>query len=537
MKKILTLAMAATTAMAMNAEVYLVGNYDLDDLSASWSPENAVALTRTTAGWETTLNIQTFKISTAGADDWMSFNDYALTVSQPVISKSDIGRALRLQPLYDDINFDLPWRGDWHIVVSADYSTITMTTTTPDPSTITTAYVLGEMNDWTPTDMWKMETTDGRTYTFVCEGETAIEAETEFKLGSHNWAGINYTVGGLIDPEYSPYYVGYNTLPPVNMWFDETFTGTIKLVLTGGLTGDAEISFIPAETPTPPTPPTPPVPDLELFICGNWDDSEGWDPLNPKVFGINADGNYEITIEGFQSFKISLAKGIEDDYSPWYTFDVYALTKDGSSIINADEVGQPFALVYGYDNINLPWKGDWTIVVANDLSTMTVTTTTVPPAGFTPAYVVGEMTDWTFLPEWEMTTTDGITYTIELSGERAMDANVEFKVATPGYSGINHSVYGEIYSYGVAYEGLYNVQGNMWFTEPFTGTVLFRLTNGLHKDGELEFLKGQVNGIAGVEADNNGEVEYYNLQGVRVANPENGLFIMRHGSEVKKIVK
>ena len=77
----------------------------------------------------------------------------------------------------------------------------------------------------------------------------------------------------------------------------------------------------------------------------------------------------------------------------------------------------------------------------------------------------------------------------------------------------------------------------MWFTEPFTGTVLFRLTNGLHKDGELEFLKGQVNGIAGVEADNNGEVEYYNLQGVRVANPENGLFIMRHGSEVKKIVK
>ena len=44
-------------------------------------------------------------------------------------------------------------------------------------------------------------------------------------------------------------------------------------------------------------------------------------------------------------------------------------------------------------------------------------------------------------------------------------------------------------------------------------------------------------GIADVELDNNAPVEYFNLQGVRVANPENGLFIMRQGDKMVKVIK
>ena len=33
----------------------------------------------------------------------------------------------------------------------------------------------------------------------------------------------------------------------------------------------------------------------------------------------------------------------------------------------------------------------------------------------------------------------------------------------------------------------------------------------------------------------NAPVEYFNLQGVRVANPENGLYIRRQGNKVEKI--
>lgn len=45
-------------------------------------------------------------------------------------------------------------------------------------------------------------------------------------------------------------------------------------------------------------------------------------------------------------------------------------------------------------------------------------------------------------------------------------------------------------------------------------------------------------GIEGVEIEeNNAPVEYFNLQGVRVANPENGLYIMRQGDKVTKVIK
>ncbi|MBJ2188573.1 MAG: hypothetical protein JFR41_08120 [Muribaculaceae bacterium] len=43
-------------------------------------------------------------------------------------------------------------------------------------------------------------------------------------------------------------------------------------------------------------------------------------------------------------------------------------------------------------------------------------------------------------------------------------------------------------------------------------------------------------GIAGVEADANAPVEYYNLQGVRVAEPANGLYIRRQGNTATNVL-
>ena len=44
-------------------------------------------------------------------------------------------------------------------------------------------------------------------------------------------------------------------------------------------------------------------------------------------------------------------------------------------------------------------------------------------------------------------------------------------------------------------------------------------------------------GIDAVEIDENAPVEYFNLQGVRVENPANGLYIMRQGDKVVKVIK
>ncbi len=43
-------------------------------------------------------------------------------------------------------------------------------------------------------------------------------------------------------------------------------------------------------------------------------------------------------------------------------------------------------------------------------------------------------------------------------------------------------------------------------------------------------------GINNITVDENAPVEYFNLQGIRVANPENGLFIRRQGKNVSKVI-
>ena len=44
----------------------------------------------------------------------------------------------------------------------------------------------------------------------------------------------------------------------------------------------------------------------------------------------------------------------------------------------------------------------------------------------------------------------------------------------------------------------------------------------------------EIGGVEGIEADNNAPAVYYNLQGVQVANPENGLYIVKRGNNVAK---
>ena len=49
-------------------------------------------------------------------------------------------------------------------------------------------------------------------------------------------------------------------------------------------------------------------------------------------------------------------------------------------------------------------------------------------------------------------------------------------------------------------------------------------------------LGGELTGIEDVEFDENAPVEYYNLQGMKVANPEKGIFIKKQGKKATKVV-
>ena len=64
------------------------------------------------------------------------------------------------------------------------------------------------------------------------------------------------------------------------------------------------------------------------------------------------------------------------------------------------------------------------------------------------------------------------------------------------------------------------------------------VNNGIHSEVNKLTLnqEGTTTGIEGVEAENeNAPVEYFNLQGVRVQNPGQGLYIRRQGNRVEKV--
>ena len=61
-------------------------------------------------------------------------------------------------------------------------------------------------------------------------------------------------------------------------------------------------------------------------------------------------------------------------------------------------------------------------------------------------------------------------------------------------------------------------------------------TNGCHIYFITVTAAGGTTGIEAIANDENAPVEYYNLQGVRVANPENGLYIKRQGNKAVKVL-
>ncbi len=57
------------------------------------------------------------------------------------------------------------------------------------------------------------------------------------------------------------------------------------------------------------------------------------------------------------------------------------------------------------------------------------------------------------------------------------------------------------------------------------------------KDGNLYVSAGSASVVEILDADNSeAPVEYYNLQGVKVTNPEKGIYIMRQGTSVRKVI-
>ena len=176
-----------------------------------------------------------------------------------------------------------------------------------------------------------------------------------------------------------------------------------------------------------------------------------------------------------------------------------------------------YALVYSTTNLNLQ-IGD---VIAKGWTGAMSYYNGLPE--LTPAGAVTTTGETGTLPEFK--TVDAAAVSPEMVNSLIVIKNVEFAAATPdatnsnftGTVGATELNFRNTYKLAAEEAGVYNVTCAV--------SIYTKGATTLGTDLQLVPVKYETasSGIADIEADNNAPAVYYNLQGVRVMNPENGL--------------
>ena len=136
-----------------------------------------------------------------------------------------------------------------------------------------------------------------------------------------------------------------------------------------------------------------------------------WDVETPDQFTYE-DGVYKIHVNGLSSFTISTACG---DWNTWQTEGNCYTAQYG------DVPGVAAPLTLGTNNIFTPWLGDYDVVVAGDLSSITLTTDTPKPE--VKVYLRGGMNSWAANDEWAFTAVSDNVYKFVCGDDQTVYAN------------------------------------------------------------------------------------------------------------------
>lgn len=259
-----------------------------------------------------------------------------------------------------------------------------------------------------------------------------------------------------------------------------------------------------------------------------------WAPETPAEFTY-ADGVYTLELNGLTQFKISTASG------DWDTFNAGAYgCKYGS------ELDVEVALEEGFsDNIETPGSGDYTITVAGDLSTIKLTAKGAIDTSFPDVYVRGDMNGWNADEAWKMNVVVP-EKVFSLTVPEAILVGQTFKFADADWNKVNCGGGDDAVILADTETEVFNGgnPSNLSVEENFEGTIYFTLDYEgaayvyfATDDTDLpEWATSGDSGVSTVDTDNNVAPVYYNLQGVKVANPENGLYIVVKGNKTSKVI-
>lgn len=286
-----------------------------------------------------------------------------------------------------------------------------------------------------------------------------------------------------------------------------------------------------------------------------------------------ADGVFKFDIKNLVAFKMSTVKmpviETEDPEThevttsdDWSTFETGVYGCSYGFQINVEK-----ELVKGFNtNIAAPWKGDYTVTIAGDLSTVKLETSTPQPGGGYSVYFRGNMNDWGNVPAdlptdtpadenpnlvpWKFTCidTENLIFKFTFADDQLIEPDKGFKLADANWGSINfgmpqEEVDGTMQDLSfIPVEEAVALRANgsdIIVKEEVYGVAYFNLPTGelfLSNDADAAnpFGQGAVNDIT---VENNSEAAYYTLQGVRVAEPANGLYIVVKDGKATKVIR
>ena len=375
------------------------------------------------------------------------------------------------------------------------------------PLYITGANVGGNWNPGEPAEF----THDGTNYTIVLD-----ETASEFKISTAKGSWDEFNAGNLaVD-------AALTNGGKVNLSVNKD-GGNIVLPWAGVWTitvaGDLSTLTATTETPKPDNFPA------AIYMVGH---NGAWDPANP----LEIAGEYGVyTMEGVEftnaEFKLSTSKG------DWNAFN--ANCYDATSTIT---IGEAATLKKGDQNIKIAATGTYDVTI--DLENMTITL--VGKVEYPEViYAIGNVNgyEWSTSEGVALSHTENGVYEGEFEVDNADNGFGYFQFATT--LGADWAAVNAAPRYGatennqlIEANSVYNMTNNWaggtqsWKSEAGTCKVQVDIVNCTMQI--LEFT-----GVEGVEVNENAPVEYYNLQGVKVENPENGTFIKVQGKKTTKV--
>ena len=312
--------------------------------------------------------------------------------------------------------------------------------------------------------------------------------------------------------------------------------GDISLPWAGAwtITVDLTAMTFKAVTETPE-----PAPSYEpLYMVGY---NGTWDPANPTEIPYNADKGvyFRAGVEFTNTTcKISRAKGT------WDQFNAKGMCSSNDAII---KIGTPGSLYLQYCG-DIPIEATGTYDITIDLVNKTMllegssAATTLPDVLF----LCGNLVDANWDPSFDgaildPTDEEGVYFAseIELAPEGTnTHCYFSFNTTTGSWDDVNKAArFGAASSDELISAGQTATVTNGG-SNPNAWQILPGIYNFTVNLNEMTLLVEAVaTGIESIEADENAPAVYYNLQGIKVANPSEGIFIKVQGNKVTKVVK